>query len=129
MLVMPYPTKRHWKVLHLGRLRPYSQTLDLAGKDHLWPIQTLVNYNCKKFWYIGPFAKVCTRNTRLQGFEFIKLFFFVTEVKLERIKFAGELLKWSALPCQTLIIGNVFKEIGWLLSFIYIFGWVARQCC
>jgi hypothetical protein len=24
---------------------------------------------------------------------------------------------------------NVCREIGWLLSFVYSFGWVAHQCC
>jgi hypothetical protein len=37
----------------------------------------------------------------------------------------------SNLPTyfRTINLSNVFREIGWLLSFIYIFGRVARQYC
>ncbi len=47
-------------MLYSGRLRPYPQTLDLAGKACQGQIliQKLLNYGRKKFYKIGPRSKL-----------------------------------------------------------------------
>ncbi len=57
------------KVLHSGRLQPYSQTLDQAGKackdKHSSIVRPITNYGRKKFDNIGPCFWVKQRVTVL----------------------------------------------------------------
>ncbi len=50
------------KVLHLGRLQPYQQTLDktrkVNGDEHFSLLRTLANYSLKKLDNIGPWLNV-----------------------------------------------------------------------
>jgi hypothetical protein len=75
----------HLKVLHLGWLRPQSQTLDLGV---LWLLCSLLNYGHKKFYNIDPSWKFGMRNvggglTVVSHFDLLLLYLQIYKCSLQ----------------------------------------------
>jgi len=98
---------------------------------------TIVNDDCRvvRKWcskllsqaWLRTLAKAKTRDNKTfivqASLTIIKIFLIVQS---GNTKGEVSLYHW---PPVWLVWINVCREIGWLFSFVYMFGWVARQCC
>ncbi len=87
-------------MLHSGRLWPYTQTLDQAGKlardKHCSLLRKTVNCGCKKFYKISPCGLIC------------KTFYGCNKFSI--------VISWSVGHCQFLPpLPDIFRQ-GWSQS-------------